>query len=405
MKHIDLSALAKPFELPCGVVLSNRLVKSAMSDSLGNGCGNPTAQQIRLYERWAHGGAAALIIGEVQSTHKYPEKSGNLVLNKQSNFPQFEQLAAAGSANNTQLWLQLGHAGAMAHSAISQPKGASALNLPGLSCAEMSLEEIQQLPAEFARTAALAQSLGFGGVQIHAAHGFLLSQFLSPLFNQRTDNYGGNIESRSRLLMDVISAVRKVVGPHFVIAVKLNSSDQIIGGLDESDSLRVVSLLDKTCVDLIEISGGTYFPGAKSASDGGDGGVYFLPFANQARQRTSKPLMVTGGFKKPEQALNAINTSSADIIGLARAMVLEPSLPDYWLNNNAYQPNFPQFSSPPEGAITAWYTMKLTHIATDSECRDVHDLTEALALYDARDRGRDTIWLKHFETAPHEWGL
>ena len=118
MKNIDLSALAKPLELPCGVVLNNRLIKSAMSDSLGDGCGNPTEQQIRLYERWAHGGAAALIVGEVQSTHKYPEKSGNLVLNKQSNFPQFERLAAAGSSNNTQLWLQLGHAGAMAHSPI-----------------------------------------------------------------------------------------------------------------------------------------------------------------------------------------------------------------------------------------------------------------------------------------------
>jgi 2,4-dienoyl-CoA reductase-like NADH-dependent reductase (Old Yellow Enzyme family) len=171
------------------------------------------------------------------------------------------------------------------------------LDLPGLKCEELSLEEIQAIPTDFAATAKLANDAGFGGVQIHAAHGFLLSQFLSPLFNKRRDDYGGSIANRMRLLLETIAAVRAAVGPKFPILVKLNSSDQLEGGLDEDDALRVVVALNGTSVDLIDISGGTYFPGAKSASDSAGGGPYFVSFAERARQISDKPLMLTGGFK------------------------------------------------------------------------------------------------------------
>jgi len=198
--------------------------------------------------------------------------------------------------NGTQLWLQLGHAGALAYAPISAPKGPSALDLPGLRCAGMSREEIRQVPLDLAQTARLAQEAGFSGVQIHAAHGFLLSQFLSPLFNKRVDDYGGSIANRMRLLLDVLEATRAAVGPQFPIAVKLNSSDQLEGGLGEEDALAVVAALDTSSVDVIDISGGTYFPGAKSASDSAGGGPYFIAFAKRARTVTSKPLMLTGGF-------------------------------------------------------------------------------------------------------------
>jgi len=191
--------LFEPVTLPCGVVLPNRIVKSAMSDSLGDGCGNPTDNQIRLYERWANGGVAASIVGEVQGTPNYAEKPGNLVLRSESNQASFAALAKKGALGGSQLWLQLGHAGAMAYSPISTPKGPSAIDMPGLRCAALSIDEIKALPQEFANTAHLAQATGFGGVQIHAAHGFLLSQFLSPLFNKRADGYGGSASSRMRL--------------------------------------------------------------------------------------------------------------------------------------------------------------------------------------------------------------
>lgn len=393
-------ALFQTLELPCGVILKNRIAKSAMSDSLGDGTGHPTTEQYRLYQRWADGGLAISIIGEVQATPHFAEKPGNLVLNADSNLRKFRNLAALGSQDGAQLWLQLGHAGALAYAPISHPKGPSALNLPDLQCAELTLDEINDLPVEFAKTASLAKQAGFGGVQIHAAHGFLLSQFLSPLFNKRTDGYGGSIENRMKLLLESIEVTRAATGPDFPISVKLNSSDQLEGGLGEEDAIHVVAALDKSSVDLIDISGGTYFPGAKSASDSAGRGPYFIAFAERARRVTSKPLMLTGGFKTHAQAQDAVESGAVDIVGLARALVLEPTLPKLWMGSQTPRPTFPRFSTAPEGGITAWYTMRLTEIGADKETEDLGDLEHAIQSYEARDGIRTGIWSRHFKTGP-----
>jgi 2,4-dienoyl-CoA reductase-like NADH-dependent reductase (Old Yellow Enzyme family) len=389
--------LFEPLRLPCGVVLNNRIAKSAMSDSLGDGTGHPTPEQNRVYQRWAEGGVGVSIIGEVQATSRYAEKPGNLVLNAMSDLSSFRDLAEHGSQNNTQVWLQLGHAGALAYAPISTPKGPSALDLPGLQCAAMTQDEIHQVPLDFAKTAKLAQQAGFGGVQIHAAHGFLLSQFLSPLFNKRSDAYGGSIANRMKLILETLDATRAAVGPNFVIAIKLNSSDQLEGGLDEDAALEVVAALDKSSVDLIDISGGTYFPGAKPASDSAGRGPYFITFAKRARTVTSKPLMLTGGFKTRAQAQEAVMSGAVDVIGLARALALEPDLPNLWKVNQTPEPVFPRFPDAPEGGITAWYTMRLTDIGFDTETDSVGDLRQALREYDARDRVRTEIWSRHFD--------
>jgi len=389
-------ALFKPLKLPCGVILKNRIGKSAMSDSLGDGTGHPTNEQNRLYQRWATGGVAVSIIGEVQATSNYAEKPGNLVLNAASDLAKFRKLAEHGGENDMQLWLQLGHAGALSYVPTSKPKGPSDLDLPGLHCVALSLDEIHQLPSEFANTAKLAQQAGFGGVQIHAAHGFLLSQFLSPLFNKRSDEYGGTIANRMRLLIETIAQTRAAVGPHFPIAVKLNSSDQLEGGFEEEDALKVVAALDTSSVDLIDISGGTYFPGAKLASDGAGRGPYFIEFAKRARKMTTKPLMLTGGFKTQMQAEDAIESGAVDVVGLARALTLVPSLPNLWMSEQMPEPQFPRFSDAPEGGITAWYTMRLTEIGFDEETSKVGDLGQAIMAYEARDRTRTKIWLRHF---------
>jgi 2,4-dienoyl-CoA reductase-like NADH-dependent reductase (Old Yellow Enzyme family) len=388
--------LFEPLKLPCGAILKNRIAKSAMSDSLGDGTGHPTAEQIRLYERWAGGGLAVSIVGEVQGTAGYAEKPGNLVLSKNSELDRFRELAEQGSESGALLWLQLGHAGALSYAPTNNPKGPSLLDLPGLRCAKLTLDEVHQLPEEFARTALLAQQTGFGGVQIHAAHGFLLSQFLSPLFNKRRDEYGGAITNRMRLLLETIEMTRAAVGPKFPIAVKLNSSDQLEGGLDEKAALEVVAALDRSSVDLIDISGGTYFPGAKPASDGVGRGPYFIEFAKRARAVTTKPLMLTGGFKTRSQAEEAVNSGATDVVGLARALVLEPSLPDIWKAGQKPEPVFPRFTKTPEGGITAWYTMRLTEIGGDKETPVVGDLRQSIRDYEARDKTRTEIWLRHF---------
>jgi len=394
MAVFDASTLFKPLSLPCGKTLKNRLAKAAMSDSLGDGQGNPTSEQIRLYQRWAEGGAALSIIGEVQADPNFPEKPGNLILDECSRSEDFKKLAFQGSVNSTSLWVQIGHAGAMAHPPISNPKGPSRLELSGLSCAELTLTEIHEVPKSFAQAAQLAKEYGFGGVEIHSAHGFLLSQFLSPLFNQRTDAYGGSLENRMRLLLNIIEAVREAVGPGFPVGVKINSSDQLEGGLSKEEALQVVARLDSTTVDLIDISGGTYFPGARAASDAPASGPYFLDFAKEARKLSSKPLMVTGGFKTAMQAISAIESGDVDVVGLARALVLYPTLPNVWQSGKLFEPKFPRFNSPPEGAITAWYTLRMNPETGGEAAIDYIDAETALAVYCERDKCREIYWVK-----------
>ena len=396
MAEAQLSALFQPLAFPSGKVLKNRIVKSAMSDSLGDGKGNPTAAQIRLYQRWAEGGAAAAIVGEVQGNPKFAEKPGNLVLRSGADRNAFRALAEAGSVNGAMIWLQLGHAGALTHPPIGTPKGPSRLDLPGLCCEALSAGEIQNLPGAFAETAKLAKDLGFDGVEIHAAHGFLLSQFLSPLFNKRQDAYGGSLAGRMRLLLETIDAVRSAVGPDFPVAVKLNASDQLEGGFQEAEALDVVSALDQTGLDLIDVSGGTYFPGARSMSDSAGGQPYFLDFAKRARCRTRKHLMVTGGFKTRHQAEAAVSEGHIDLVGLARAFVLAPDLPERWSADRPEDPVFPTFVRPPPGGVTAWYTMRLTEIGEDRETDAVADLEDAIASYEARDDARVASWTERF---------
>jgi 2,4-dienoyl-CoA reductase-like NADH-dependent reductase (Old Yellow Enzyme family) len=395
----DTDLLFQPLDLPCGVVLNNRLGKAAMSDSLGDGRGGPTDAQMRLYERWAEGGVALSIVGEVQGDPRFAEKPGNLVLAPGADDARFAELARRGGANGTALFAQLGHAGAMAHPPIGTPKGPSALDLPGLRCAALTSAEIEALPAGFAATAERARRLGFGGVQIHAAHGFLLSQFLSPLFNRRTDRWGGSLAGRMRLLLAVVAAVRAAVGPAFPVAVKLNATDQLDGGLTEDEALDILAALDRTSVDLVDLSGGTYFPGAPSASDRRTPGPYFVDVARRARARTTVPLMVTGGFKRRAEAVDAIRSGAADMIGLARALVVDPDLPQRWRRPAGGDPAFPRFAASPEGGITAWYTLRLAALGEDRPPDGSLDAEAALATYEARDTARVPHWTAHFGAA------
>ena len=179
--------LGAPLELPCGIVLKNRIAKSAMSDSLGDGTGNATLAQARLYERWAEAGVALAFIGEVQGTPSHPEKPGNLVFSPSSDRAALVTLVDCGTACGAHLWPKVGHAGALSHGPISKPRGPSPLDLDGLLCDGMPAADVEALPNLCARTPAFAQEAGFTWVHIHAGHGFLLSQFLSPLFNHRTD--------------------------------------------------------------------------------------------------------------------------------------------------------------------------------------------------------------------------
>ncbi len=367
-----------------------------MSDSLGDGEGNPTQEQIRLYERWAEGGAALSVVGEVQGDFRYPEKPGNLVLDANSDHDMLRLFTRRAVIDGAHLWSQIGHAGALSHLPISEPAGPTALDIEDLQCSAMSIEEVQALPAMYARTASYAKAAGFTGVQIHAGHGFLLSQFLSPLFNHRDDSYGGSIEVRCHIVLEIINEVRRAVGSSFPVGIRINSSDQLDGGLTQTDALQVVRLLDQSTIDLIDISGGTYFPGAKAASDGTTQGPFFLEFARRAKEVTNIPLIATGGFKKRQQAIDAIVSEAVDMVGVGRAMALNPHLATTWLGDEGGDPDFPKFESTLPGGITAWYTMRLTALGQDKENVFDLDIPSAVRDYEERDHQRCSKWKDKF---------
>lgn len=384
--------LGRSLELPCGVVLKNRMAKAAMTDSLGNGEGNPTATQLRLYERWAQGGAGLSMIGEVQVDPRFPENPGNLVLGAHSDQESLRSLAQRAQVDGAHLWPQIGHAGARAHLSVCTPKGPSALDMEGLQCSGMTTEEVEELPAMYARSAAHAKDAGFSGVQIHAGHGWLLSQFLSPLFNHRSDGYGGSVEARSRIVLAVIQAVRRAVGRSYPVGIRINSTDKMEGGLTEDDALEVVRLLDQTSLDLIDLSGGTYFLGAKAASDSSSPGPYFVEFARRAKSVTRVPVMATGGFKKREQAIDAVASGAVDMVGLARAMALDPHLGNTWLREEGGDPDFPIFESAPPSGITDWFIMRLAALGEDREEAFDLDVPTAMQQFEGRTKFHAALW-------------
>ncbi|WP_279388168.1 hypothetical protein [Vibrio crassostreae] len=219
---------------------------------------------------------------------------------------------------------------------------------------------------------------------------------MSPLFNHRQDQYGGSIESRSKIIMEIIEKVRCAVGPTFPIGIKMNSSDQLEGGLTQDDALEVIGILNQTSIDLIEISGGSYFPGAKSSSDSASSGPYFVDFAVKARKLTSIPLVVTGGFKTYDQVISALSLNAVDSIGLGRALILNPELPNEWIDGSSVVPRFPKFKLPPVGGVTAWYTMLLTAIGSDNEKEFNLELLPAIQAYESRDKARVSKWLAKY---------
>lgn len=192
---------------------------------------------------------------------------------------------------------------------------------------------IAEVIRRFARTAQLAEQAGFSGVEIHAAHGYLLSQFLSPLSNRRSDAWGGSLENRARLLLEVVTAVRAAVSPGFAVAVKLNSADFQRGGFSADEARRVVQMLNLLEVDLVELSGGSYEAPAMQG-EARDGRTlareaYFVEFARDIRAIARMPVMVTGGVRRLAVAERVVS-SGVDMVGIGTALALAPDLPRRW---------------------------------------------------------------------------
>lgn len=347
------ATLNAPITLPCGATIRNRIAKSAMTEGLADRFGRATEGHVHLYKAWADGGAGLLITGNVQIDIDHLERPGNVVIARAPDEEARKRLlafAAAGTRNNTHLWMQISHAGRQTQAIVNpHPKAPSSvpLGLPGKQFGvpvPLTEAEIEDLISRFAVAARAAQETGFTGVQLHAAHGYLISQFLNPRANLRTDQWGGSLGNRARFLLEIVRLTRAAVGPSFPVGVKLNSADFQKGGFAFEDSLVVAKWLEEAGVDLIEVSGGSYEQPKMMNMEGLEAAeapsmaastaareAYFVDFAKAMRKTLNVPVLVTGGIRLLKAANHAIESGAADMVGLARPMCVDTDAPAKWL--------------------------------------------------------------------------
>jgi len=330
------SPLAQSLTLPNGTVLPNRLAKSAMTEGLADKHDRPTLAHNKLYRTWSEGGTGLHITGNVLIDKRYLERAGNVVLEDDSHLELFKTWAKEGTVGGNQLWVQLNHPGRQCPKMVNkQPLSPSDIHLEMLGNfgkpKAMTEADIKDVIERFARSAALVKQAGFTGVQIHCAHGYLFSQFLSPKINQRTDQWGGSLENRARIIRMTIKKVREAVGPDFPIGVKLNSADFQKGGFSLEDCVTVAGWLGEDGIDLLEISGGTYeqlsLMGVESTEvreSTRKREAYFIEYAEQIKTAAKVPVMITGGFRSREVMESAIANGEVDIVGLARPLCTQP---------------------------------------------------------------------------------
>ena len=379
------TTLAQSLTLPNGSQIKNRLFKSAMSEALAKRDGAPTPELERLYSAWAHGGIGLCVTGNVMVDSKAIGEPGNVVIEDDTHLGALKSWAQAATANHTQCWVQLNHPGKQAPKGLNRETVAPSAvpfrsDMQAFFATPRALEdsEIQALVQRFGVAAGVVKRAGFSGVQIHGAHGYLVSQFLSPHHNTRSDAWGGTAQKRRHFVLEVYRAMREAVGPAFPIGIKLNSADFQRGGFTEEESIDTIRALADAGIDLIEISGGTYEAPAmtgvqnKTQLDKKESTLkreaYFLEFAEKARQAVRTPLVVTGGFRSAQGMAQAIECGAVDMVGIARIMAIEPDVPARLLAGLAAQ----QTVKPLRTGIQAidkmgllevsWYTGQLKRI-------------------------------------------
>jgi 2,4-dienoyl-CoA reductase-like NADH-dependent reductase (Old Yellow Enzyme family) len=335
------SELFSPLRLRSGRILGNRIAKAAMEEGMAGDGQLPDRRLLALYRRWGAGGAGLLITGNVMVHAEALTGPGGVVLDDASPLEPFAEWAQAGKAGGAAMWMQINHPGRQVQanmpgvvwgpSAVGVELGKHSKRF-GRPVA-MTPEQIEGTVARFQVAAARAERAGFDGVEVHAAHGYLLSQFLSPLVNKRTDEWGGSLENRARMLLGVVRAVRAAVSPSFAVAVKLNSADFQRGGFDIDDARRVIAMLEPLGVDLVELSGGSYESPAMSGrpADARTQAreAYFLEVATDLVKTSPLPLMLTGGITRRETA-HKVLASGVALIGMGTALAVTPDLPYRW---------------------------------------------------------------------------
>tara|TARA_B110000908_G_C10231513_1_gene440856 strand:+ start:295 stop:1488 length:1194 start_codon:yes stop_codon:yes gene_type:complete len=329
--------IQEPFTLPCGAIIPNRMAKSAMSENMATKNHQPNPAISQLYKTWADGGIGLSITGNVMVDRKHLNGEFNIVLDEQSDKQLLKKWAACTQGTNQHLWVQINHPGRQPIPfSKQQPVAPSAVRVKIMNESvfqtpkPLTEREIEDIIERFGNAASISKEAGFTGVQIHAAHGYLISQFLSPLSNLREDKWGGSLENRARFLLAIYKNMRAKVGDKFPIGVKLNSADFQKGGITEEESMQVIDMLSAIGIDLIEVSGGTYerpkMMGSKIKDSTKKREAYFIDFIRKVRKQTNVPLMLTGGVRNVDFMEECLATNQLDFIGIARPFALLPNL-------------------------------------------------------------------------------
>ncbi len=323
-------SLTDPITLPCGLILPNRLGRAAMTEGLADSRNDPTDRHFRLYEANVVGGAGLILTGNAMVDRRHLERARNVVLDSASDADKLRRWAEAAGPHSL---VQISHPGRQTNRFVQSkpvsPSGGPAVNLAGLFAKPraLSAEEIAEVRTRFVDAGRIAVDAGFAGVQVHGAHGYLLSSFLDPQTNQRTDEYGGDIEGRSRLLVEIIRGLRKTLPDSAAIAIKLDSRD---GG--EEDLVWLGGRLGEAGADLLEVSGGNYETPAMlglQADGSAIESAHESPFwqgAAALASGTEVPVMLTGGFRTRRGVDQALSSGVAQMVGVGRPLAVRPEL-------------------------------------------------------------------------------
>ena len=328
--------LFTPITLPNGTTIKNRFFKSAMSEGMGTKNFQPKKNIATLYKRWAEGGTGLIITGNIMVDPKGIAEPGNIVFDKNSNMEILKNWAKQGQQHGAKVMVQLNHPGKQVPKTIAKetvapsavPLG-NGLNKLFSTPRALTTSEVEELVQKFVTSAKVAKEAGFSGVQIHAAHGYLISQFLSPHDNRRTDKYGGSLENRMRFLKEIYLGMREELRKDFTIGIKINSTDFKEDGLTEEDSLKTIIELANLGLDFVEISGGTYErPAMMGATSKSTNQVFFAEYSKKLKQKIEIPVVVTGGIRSINAMNTLLNDNTTDFIGIARPLTIDPNIPN-----------------------------------------------------------------------------
>ena len=297
------------------LTLKNRLIRSATWEGLAAFDGSITDEAYAIYDELSHGGVGAVIVGFTDVSQDDFYIHGAMRLSRDELIPQYKKLADIIHSGGCPAIVQL----AMGAYYRKLPNGLTQQAEPD----KMTLDEIHEVIDLFVNAAIRAEKAGFDGVQIHAAHFFFLSRFISPRVNHRQDSFGGNTLNRARIVLEILKGIKQNA-PSLHVTVKINSSDFTFGGLEEEESLEICKLLAENGIDSIEVSGnGTSVQGVRAHVDE----AYFLNFAAVLAERVSVPVILVGGLRSVEVMQKILDDTKIELLSLSRPLLREPDLP------------------------------------------------------------------------------